>query len=75
MALRERNDSDRFNGYTAYIILKVDGREFELLSRIEGSEIVLEDEPLPVETPIEGNVSRVDLFISKPIEKFDGGDR
>jgi len=65
MAFREYEDSDRFDGYLAHVILTIDGKELELLSRVRGAEIVLEDERLPSGDTKEGNISNIELYLRR----------
>ncbi|HID56861.1 TPA: zf-HC2 domain-containing protein [Candidatus Poribacteria bacterium] len=66
MALRERGESERYNGYVAHIVMKFNGLTWEMPAKVEGSEIVVEDILLPEPFPNEIEEMELDIFIEPP---------
>ena len=68
MALRERGESEKYDGYVAHVVVKFDDLPWEMPVRVEGCEIVVEDVLLPESFPDEIEEMELDIFIEPPRE-------
>jgi hypothetical protein len=66
MALRERRESREYDGYMAHIIVRFNGLPWEIPAKVNSSEIVIEDVPLPESFPDDIEGMELDIFIEPP---------